>query len=188
MQTKMHANLAQCANYFVQLFYQTGRKYTCTRSKIGKLLSIVNFLYARDDKLLFDEAVCKYEGCGTAIKELKFILDRDIYICSEYRDYKKEIPDAEFRKNASIPERYKETDRLSEDIKNTIRRVFQKFGAYSVVDLGDALSIIVEHSGVTKSDGKINPDIIKQLSIKNFSKEKTRENYDEKLMNFIFGT
>jgi hypothetical protein len=57
---KMHANLRECMNYLIQLFYKTDKRYSCTRSKISKLLSILAFKYAVYSIQLFDEKIFRY--------------------------------------------------------------------------------------------------------------------------------
>lgn len=189
---KMNTDLVQATNCLVQLFYQTGQRYSCTKTKVGKLLSIVAFLYARRNQMLFDEAIYKYEGCGTTLKELRFIVDRDIYsrplynndnLCS---DHKEDIEASEIDTAIAVPEKFMETDRLSDEIKCTIKEVFIKFGAYNAVDLGHALNFIVQYPQVTNSDGKIDLDVIKRLTLADFSPQETQESFDKKLINFLF--
>lgn len=38
----INVSLKSAANYFIQLFYKTGCKYSCTQTKIGKLLVMEN--------------------------------------------------------------------------------------------------------------------------------------------------
>ena len=81
--TELHADLKEIANYFIELFKATGSKYSCSRTKLSKLISIVAFVYAKKDEKLFDEKIYKYktdsvdEFCGTGIQELIFLIGRD---------------------------------------------------------------------------------------------------------------
>ena len=145
-------NLPQATYYLVGLFYQTGQKYSCTRVKIGKLLSIVAFLYARKDELLFDEKIYKYSGCGTTIKEINYFLDRDIYICHTCNDRSSSIDFGELNAEASIPEKYQKTDLVPDDVKATIKEVFFHFGAYSALELGNCLNAILSYCEVSADD------------------------------------
>ena len=46
---ELHTDLEKATCYLVQFFYKTGRLYSCTRTKLRKLLSIVAFVYARNN-------------------------------------------------------------------------------------------------------------------------------------------
>lgn len=66
--------LKEITYYLIQQFYKTGEKYSCTQTKLGKLLSILAFKYARNGQKLFDTPIYKYPPrCGTLIKALTFI-------------------------------------------------------------------------------------------------------------------
>lgn len=180
---KKYIDLAQATYYLIQLFYQTGQKYSCTRTKLGKLLSIAAFYYARKNQILFKESICKYDGCGTTIKELSFIVDRDVYIRYSYSDSKSDISTNEIDETLFVPEKFTQVERLSDEIKDALKNVFIKFGAYNAVELGRALNIIVQHSDVSDVNGKINLCVISQLDQNEFSPQGS---FDAKLMDFLF--
>lgn len=151
----MYEHLARCNNYFIQLFYKTGKRYSCTRTKLGKLLSILAFKYAANDKLLFFEEIYCYPNCGTAIKELMCEVERDVYRNYHYEDGKKRISKHELKANVDIPKMYPDTSLLKSELKKDIEDVFFSFGAYSQKDLSDVLNPIVEYEGICNSEGII---------------------------------
>lgn len=165
---KKNINLKHLTNYLIQLFYKTGQKYTCTQTKIGKLLSIISFNYARKGELLFEEAIYKYNECGTAINELKLLVpDREIYIQSSYAD-SQHIIEEQFKDELFDPfddslKKYAETGDVSADLKIVIEDVFRKFGAFSPRDIGQLINVVVECDGVTNLDGSINLDRISKI-------------------------
>lgn len=150
-----YESLARCKNYFIQLFYKTGKRYSCTRTKLGKLLSILAFKYAANDKLLFFEEIYRYPNCGTAIKELMCGIERDVYREYAYEDGKKRIHKHELKANVDIPKMYPDISLLKPEIKKDIEDVFFNFGAYSQSDLSDVLNPIVEYEGICNSEGII---------------------------------
>ena len=176
-----HANLKEATNYFIQLFYATGQKYSCSRTKLGKLLSILAFLYALDDEELFDETIYRYDGCGTAINELKSYFDRDIYIQFEYEDNREFIKETFNTDNLQM-ERCFQTVNVDENLKSKIECVFRKFGAYKAYDLGQCINPIVNFSNVTK-DNIVNLSVIKTLSRNDFLNVETHN----ELIDFLFG-
>ncbi len=165
---KKNINLKYLTNYLIQMFYKTGQKYTCTQTKIGKLISIISFAYARNGEILFEEAIYKYNECGTAINELKLLVpDRDIYIQSSYIDGQ-HIIDEPFKDELFDPlddslKKYAEIGEISVDLKIVIEDVFRKFGAFSPRDIGQLINVVVECDGVTNLDGSINLDKISKI-------------------------
>lgn len=146
--TIINASLKETSNYIIQLFYKTGKIYSCTQTKIGKLLSILAFQYAVRDEQLFFEEIYKYApNCGTFIKDLTFI-PKDIY----FRDFENGNPDKcsqieieEIDKDGdiAIPAEYQTITSLSDRLKRDIERVFLTFGAYPGNSLGELLNPIV---------------------------------------------
>ena len=47
-ETDAATGLIDAANYFIQLYYKTGEKYSCSITKLGKLLSIAAFICAKN--------------------------------------------------------------------------------------------------------------------------------------------
>ena len=164
----LHINLEEATNYLVQLFYKTGQKYSCSRTKIGKLLSIVAFKYVVEDKNAFDEIIYKYNDCGTAFNELKLYTDRDVYIKVEYfddKEYIKENLNDEINE-VDAPDKYKGTKNLPNEFKNRVQEVFREFGAYSAIDLGECINALVDNYNITKPNGEIDLLKINELSKK----------------------
>ena len=157
--------LEDCMNYLILLFYKTETKYSCSRTKLAKLLSILAFKYARKNRRIFLGSIYRYPECGTAIKELSLYCPRDVYLASGYEDDKKVIPLDEMHWDIITPIEDKDFASLSSDIKKAIEDVFYNFGAYSQVQLGECLNPIVEYEGVCKPDGSINLNQIAKLGI-----------------------
>lgn len=156
---KTNVGIEECANYLIQLFYKTEKRYSCTRTKIGKLLSILAFKYAVQDEIsIFPWEIYRYPKCGTSIAWLNTCIDRDVYLNYPYVDSKKRISKKELNENVDIPNGYKEISNLLSRIKNDIEDVFFAFGAYSQVDLSEELNPIVEYEGICLPNGMINLD------------------------------
>ncbi len=166
----LRVNLNEAANYLIQLFYKTGMRYSCTRTKIGKLLSIVSFKYAQQGQQFFEESIYKYDDCGTAIKELTAHVDRDVYIRCNYSDDKKEYVEA-IDDTLALPDvalKYCNTDNLKEDAKKVIVEVFRKFASFSARQLGELINPIVNYEGVTRTDGIVDLTIFHALKKEDF--------------------
>lgn len=179
--TELHTNLRETANYLIQLFYATGQRYSCSRTKLGKLLSIVAFIYALKDEELFDESIYRYDGCGTAINELKSYFDRDIYIQFGYEDNQEFIGE-DFDFSIVPKEKYTEITSIELSLRENIERVFRNFGSYKASELGKCINPIVNHPNVTTED-EVNLCSIQSLCRADFSDV---ENYKE-LIEFLFG-
>lgn len=169
----INVNLKSAANYFIQLFYKTGCKYSCTQTKIGKLLTILAFLYARRGMILFEETIYRYKGCGAIIDNLKsIIVDRDVYINSEYDDFDGEIRDSldstlfnELGESLGV---YSDISGLSPECVQYIEQVFRRFGAYSAYSLGQLINPIVDHKDVVEYNEIVNLDSITRLNLDDF--------------------
>lgn len=166
--TSLHANLKDCALYLTKLFYKTGKKYSCSQTKLGKLLSIAAFVCARRREKLFDENIYKYDDCGTAIKGLLLYFDRERYVLYKYSDERTKICDCLFDESL-VPDELRNIQEPSDYIKSIIDDVFINFGAYNARDLGCCLNPIVLHEGVTNSDNIIDLQQIYFLKQEEFS-------------------
>jgi hypothetical protein len=174
---KMHANLRECMNYLIQLFYKTDKRYSCTRTKLGKMLSILAFKYACKGMKLFDETIYKYPNCGTSIYETSCLFS-NIYaraLLGENADGKKMISNVELNHMAYIPERYRDISRCYSMLKADIESLFLNFGAYSHSDLSDELNPIVEYEGICRPDGSIDLKAIAHLDKNQFPNNKVIE-------------
>ncbi len=163
---KKSVNLTHASNFLIQLFYKTGKKYSCTRIKIGKLLSIVAFSYAREGIQLFDESICKYGDCGTTINELTSFLARDVYRCGSYEDSIEQIDMNSLIEASDEIEKdgFQDIHTLPDDVKNRIGNIFSVFGAYSPRQLGEALYSFISCGDMIMDDGTIDLSKIYELT------------------------
>ena len=169
----MNIDILQATNYLISLFYRTEKKYSASRTKIGKLMSIVAFIYARMGIKLFEEHIFRYDNCGTIIPKLNK-LSIDIYVFYHYDDDKEYIND-DFFIDYEMPETYKDFKDVPEDVKLVIEDVFRNFGAYSQVNLGDCLNKIVYLDGFVDSDDVVILEELKDLEMYNFNDEKDKD-------------
>lgn len=163
----LDVDVMDAAKYLIKMFYATGQRYSCTRTKIGKLLSIVAFSYARQGKVLFGSKtpIFRYPNCGTAIEEL-LMLDRDVYRSRKYQDDRKPF-DSEFNDDPlriSIQYSKINPDQIPIDVRDRIEAVFRKFCAYTQSDLSEILNPIVDIPGVAdEKTGQIDLDRIRLI-------------------------
>ena len=181
---KMNVNLEQAANYLIQLFYKTGKKYSCTRTKIGKLLSIVAFSYARKNSLCFNEKIFKYDECGTIINELEAHVDREIYLKCDYDNGKQMhtgLIDESFDVS-DLAQKYQNIDSLTDDVKARIEEVFRRFCAYSPTELGQCICPVVNCPGIVTDNGEI--DLAKLLLLR--KSDIVTDFYPRDLIEYLF--
>lgn len=175
---ELHTSLYNATEYLIELFNQTGQKYSCTRTKLGKMLSIVAFKFAKEGIQIFDEDIYIYNGCGTAIDGMNAITEIAPYIKYEYEDDKEYIT-GEW--NVQIAIEHEDID-VSINVEEGIKEVFRIFGAYSAGDLAKCINPIIAVNGITKEDGRIDLSKISELT-----KELIVESKDTKaLLNFLF--
>ena len=173
-----HAILHHNTNYLIQLFYKTDQKYSCTKTKIGKLLSILAFKYAVKEIELFDEKIYRYPKCGTLIKELGVRIPLDVYrrdFDEKDNDGKKMISVDELKHGTFIPKSYRDISMCYSWEREAIEDLFLNFGAYSTSDLADELNPIVEYKGICEPDGSINLEAIAHLDKNQFPNNKVVE-------------
>ena len=173
---KLNIEIKKLTYYLVLLFFKTDCKYSCTSTKIGKMLSILAFKYAYNGVLLFNDEVRKYDNCGTMIENSSCWLYRNEYVCWKDQNNKEYITD-ELKEPIDLPDklncRYREFCKYSDlpsYVKKEVEEVFRYFGAYSHVDLSEVLNPIVDML-TTESYGKI--DLSK---ISNIIDEVTQDN------------
>ncbi len=160
---ELNANLEEATNYLIQWFYKTGQRYSCTRTKVGKLLSIVALVYARQNKRVFKENVYKYTDCGMAIYEImERFMATDIYRQYSYEDTNEAIVNSPII-DCEIPSEYQNTSSVSDETRGIIDQVFQLFGAYLPSYLGECLNPIAEAPGVTTLENIIDLAKIQKL-------------------------
>lgn len=166
---ELNIDLTELANYLIQFFYKTDERYTCTRTKIGKLLSIAQFYYVvKKNKKLFRECIYKYGDCGTSINELKLVIDRDVYLRPEYMDAPIKISESEIKSICNPPSKYQQICHLPDEGKNIILDVFIHFGAYSASDLGKLLMPIISIDNVVVKNDQIDLETIYKLKLEDF--------------------
>ena len=177
----LNVNLEQAANYLIRMFYQTGQKYSCTRTKIGKLLSIVAFVYAKKDRRIFNETIYKYGDCGTTINELTATVDRDVYLQCEYQNDGNYIND-QFDASALIPDKHKNISSIEKDVAIVLENVFRHFGSYSAYELGQFICPIIEASNMILENNVVNLPQLCKLEYKDFEVSENNHN----LLKYLF--
>lgn len=181
---KRNIELKKITYYFIQLFFQTGKKYSCTQTKLGKLISIVALYYARNNVQLFDEKISKYKpNCGTLIEALAFIpksiYSRDIF---EQDNDKNDVISEKMLSGKKSEQYSVDEDEIPEDVRNQIRDVFINFGAYCGGALAKCLNPIVDE--IISDDGEtLDLSKVQKLSLNNFAGNKESREVIEYLLN-----
>ena len=147
----------KAAEYLIKLFNSTQQKYSCTRTKLGKLLAIVAFRYARQGIKIFDENVYKYGDCGAIVGGLT-LLEREYFMQPSYNDNCQRIQGG----IDSIDDSFNPID-IPEDLKQELFSVFLEFGAYTPGALGKDINPLLDYENIVESDGLVN--ISKLISI-----------------------
>lgn len=171
--------LKEITYYLIQFFFMTKKKYSCTQTKLGKLLSILAFKYARRGDVLFEIPIYRYPPrCGTLIRDLTFI-PKDIY----ERDFTDGNPDSRNMVNVLIDKEviierpYDEVEHLSTELKGDIEDLFIHFGAYPADQLGRLLNPIVDKI-VDETSDKLQPEKLKYLQKDDIDVEEKNEIVD----------
>lgn len=149
----LNVDLEELCCFLIPLFYETDCKYSCTRNKLGKLLTILAFKYAMNGERLFNEKIYRNGNCGTIIEQIMDVFEKDEYVLPEYNDDRKYIKE-ELEASIKLPQRFQIMPDLSFDVMNDMLDVFRNFGAYYPSDLSRVLNPIVDK--VTKeSHGEV---------------------------------
>ncbi len=87
-QQMQNDKLRAIVNYLIGFFYETEKKYSCSITKIGKLLSILAFkAYIESEERILGKyvAIKKYKDCGTYIPDIFSFSDinNNIYVNAE---------------------------------------------------------------------------------------------------------
>lgn len=170
----LNINFRQATNYLITLFYKTEQRYSTGRTKIGKLMSIVAFVYARWGQRLFVDEIYKYDDCGTIIASLDFI-SREVYVTWGASDDDKQYIHDDLCIDCNIPNYYSNCVDVPEDVKFVIEDVFRNFGAYSQGDLGNCLNLIVDLDYMVDNKKLIRLEKIQELDFKDFKDLKDNE-------------
>ena len=175
-----YANISACANYLIQFFYKTDKKYSCTRTKIEKLLSILAFRYASKGITLFDDPIY-WDKSTPVMRELVVFYTFDIYDQNRpMADENKVIAPDELKgeNDVDIPDSYVVRAIIPDEVIKDIEDLFYNFGAYSSYDLTMLLKPIVNYEGVCRPDNSIDLEAIAHLDKNQF--------LDNKVVEFIF--
>lgn len=195
--TTMNTKFRAIVNYLIGFFYTTEKKYSCSVTKIGKLLSILAFKeYVENGKYILGESVIvkKYKACGTYIPKLFMYSDisSNIYINAETittetiynaisssnstsdaieittKDTNEHITDFIEYEDTYIPSKYKiSEDILTEEEKSKIQTVFLEYGAFSPDLLGEIIGDFCTKAGVFDSENNVDFSILKKYRYAN---------------------
>jgi len=151
--------LRALAYYLVSLFYKTNCKYSCTRSKINRLLTIYMFCNIKNKPNLHDSkfAITK-EFMG--FYDLAFIIPNTIYY-TDLRDMKNNDDKQEIKERfGKVINRYTEyDDKIDESQKELLELIFRKFGSYPITDLSIKTDKIKDNAPIKqKKDNVVNID------------------------------
>lgn len=146
------ANIGAAAKYFIQLYFQTTLPYQCSRMKIEKLLSIVNYVSLKSGKPLFNQ-IMRVNQCGTGFPEISWLIREDIKDGQNDDSGIKISPDM-IDKTRGYPEIYHYDTIFNDDERKLFNEVFCTFGAYSAKYLGIAINEFVDKISVTNNDSE----------------------------------
>ena len=146
---ELHVDLEKATYYLISLFEETGKIYTCTRIKLGKILSIAAFKCARNGILLFDEHIFKHCQCGSVVEGISAFTNMEAYICFSCKDGNKKVSDDYDKKIVGNISIFENEDFDIDFVTELIKDVFERFGAYSARALGECISSIVDCEGVS---------------------------------------
>ena len=140
-----HNKLKPLACYLISLFYKSGCKYYCGRTKINRLLTIYKFCSVQFDPDCFGPFF-RTDGPYMIINDLNAWVDRDVYfLTGDDIDCKEEYT-GDFNEQVSIPSRYQFDENLIiKQSKMLLEIIFRKFGSYSTNDLGPLINEMHPH-------------------------------------------
>lgn len=157
-----------CVDYLIYLFtINQNNKYSCTKTKIGKIMSIIIFKVLVSDEALDQEkeyfknnvSISRYDknqNCGTKID----LLNRYIDILSEYESFG-------FGENNSIVielssiETKEAQDKAQElqinsKIKELIDQTFALYASKNTKFIGNEISVLLNEISAFNDDGSVN--------------------------------
>ncbi|MBE6771084.1 MAG: hypothetical protein E7547_02930 [Ruminococcaceae bacterium] len=129
-------NVLDAAKFIIQLYYKTGEKYHCNRTKVEKLLAIANLVAFKNNDRLFDDEIW-VNRCGVGIPILSHFLFSDI-IEGKENDSSKIIDSSEIDNNNQFPIIYNLYSSIGPKEQELLKSVFLEFGAYDPLILGQA--------------------------------------------------
>lgn len=128
----VEVDLFEAARYLYRKFYYDG--FDCSRTKIGKLLTISYLICIKQNINIFKEKIL-VEQCGTSIPDL----------ADEFGDLYPNLSN-------NLPDRYIEDYNayLPDDVKTVLNDVYKKFGKNACADLGNLIDTFKEE--ISKRD------------------------------------
>lgn len=126
-------NILDAANFLIQLYYKTAKRYNCTRTKIEKLLVLANLIAFANNTTLFDHAML-INKCGVGIPILGgFYLSNIV----EGEDSNKAISPDLIDESIIVPTVYKLQSEIDDNTQKLLIEIFLKFGAYDAWRIGN---------------------------------------------------
>lgn len=129
-------NILDAAKFIIQLYYKTGEKYHCSRTKVEKLLSIANLIAFKNNTKLFEEEIW-VNRCGVGIPVLSVFFFSDI-VAGKVEEESKHIELSEINENVQIPTMYNLYSTIGFTERELLTNVFLRFGAYDALIIGQA--------------------------------------------------
>ena len=123
--------------YLIDMFEQT-KRYSATKTKIAKLLSIAAFKYAMNNKVLFSTYIYKYPNCGCFIADVDALMTMSDYLLMEYEDAPEVVPSPVLNEISEPVNKYARC-LTNKPAQTVLKSVFANFGAYRVQDLNKVL-------------------------------------------------
>ena len=140
--------------YLVSLYYKTGCKYHCYRTKLNRLLTIYKLCATRYNNDCLDSSFVLNET-WIGFPELAALFFREVYMKLPWEasiEDNKEIQD-KFDDKVEFNKEYKDSEKvLSLYTKQLIEIIFRKFGNYTIGDLAHLIDEIKQKIPVTKID------------------------------------
>lgn len=159
-------DIFDAAKYMVCLYYKADKLYTCSRTKIEKLLAIADLIFIKHAKRLFPQLPIYINSCGIGYRVLStnsFLFPIDNIISGECQ---KEFADnITIKLNAEqvVPQIY-EIEFPEENARKVLEGVFCHFGAYTAKLIGSTIDDFKEQ---LQYDGSIS-DMVNIEKAKDF--------------------
>lgn len=133
-------NILDAANFIIQLYFKTGKKYRCSRTKVEKLLVIAQLISIKDNNQsnkLLSEKICS-NPCGAGFPVLSKYLFSEI-IDTEEDESGNAIDCSLIKEDAEYPVIYRivDEDSFTPTIRKILRDVFLEFGNCKIKELGE---------------------------------------------------
>lgn len=141
------------ANFLIQEYWRIrvdGQRIKCTRTKVGKLLTIIQILSIKCRQQLAFKDTIAVETCGTSVPILSVLrYPYDIWELGVNESLNGSIF---FEKNAKInaesittedkplPDLYKLSNDIDDSLKKIIKDVFLEFGTYDSYEIGKLIN------------------------------------------------